>query len=67
MSSRHEPLGPSGEWKTGQRVPDDGDYVDQFGLVTYHERGRTFPPALDRKGTCAFRVQVEPGQPADAA
>jgi hypothetical protein len=64
MSSANQPLGPNGEWKTGQRVPENGDYVDQFGLVTCHEQGRTFPPALDRKSTCAYRLRVEPSQTA---
>jgi hypothetical protein len=50
-----QPLGPGGTFKTGQRVPANGHYIDQFGVVTWHERGATFPPCVDRKGTCAFR------------
>ncbi|RIX30551.1 hypothetical protein D1781_03795 [Amnibacterium setariae] len=54
--SRHQPLGPNGTWKTGQRVPFDGAWVDQYGTVSTHLRGDTFPPCIDRKGECAFRL-----------
>ncbi|WP_440712952.1 hypothetical protein [Gordonia sp. FQ] len=50
------PLGPGGRWKTGQRVPATGNYVDQFGTVSWHEEHRTFPPAIDRKGSVAYRT-----------
>ena len=53
--SSHTPLGPDGSWKTGQRVPQEGLWSDQYGDVTRFERGHTFPPCIDRKGTCAFR------------
>lgn len=46
---RHRPLGPGGSWKTGQRVPTEGWWADQYGLVTWHARGSTFPPCLGRK------------------
>lgn len=59
MSRVHTPAGPDGQWKTGQRVPDDGDYYDQYGVVTHHERGATFPPCIDRKGECAYRLNVK--------
>lgn len=53
--SRHKPKGPNGTWKTGQRVPWSGHYADQFRVVTYHDRGTTFPPCIGRKGTGAYR------------
>lgn len=56
---KHFPQGPDGAWKTGQRVPFDGKWADQYGLVTFHERGATFPPCIDRKGECAYRYLVE--------
>ena len=34
-------------------------YVDQYGYVSYHSAHRTFPPAIGRKGECAFRVLHE--------
>lgn len=55
MSYRHTPLGPGGTWKTGQRVPRDGHYTDQYGVTTWHEKGGTFPPCIGRKGQCAYR------------
>lgn len=55
----HLPQGPDGSWKTGQRVPFDGLWADQFGIVTHHERGATFPPCIDRKGECAYRYLIE--------
>lgn len=60
MISNHAPLGLGGRWKTGQRVPYTGDYADQFGVVSRHEVGATFPPCIGRKGECAFRRPVEP-------
>jgi hypothetical protein len=42
-------------WKTGQRVPMTGSWVDQHGMVTYHEEHTTFPPCIGRKGECAYR------------
>ncbi|MDT0179439.1 hypothetical protein Q9S36_04340 [Microbacterium sp. ARD31] len=59
MTKHHFPQGPDGSWKTGQRVPFDGYWADQYGNVTHHERGSTFPPCIDRKGECAFRHLVE--------
>jgi hypothetical protein len=53
--NRHSPLGPGGTYKTGQRVPLAGYWVDQFGEITNHDSGATFPPCVGRKGTCAFR------------
>jgi hypothetical protein len=46
-------------YKTGNRVPEDGTYVDQHGVTSYHEAHRTFPPCIDRKGECAFRRRVK--------
>lgn len=59
MPYRHRPLGPNFTWKTGQRVPVDGDYADQYGVVSWHERGATFPPCIGRKGECAYRALVK--------
>ncbi|ALJ22023.1 hypothetical protein AOA12_19865 [Microbacterium sp. No. 7] len=58
MAKNHFPLGPDGAWKTGQRVPFTGFYADQFGTVSHHETGATFPPCIDRKAECAFRHLV---------
>lgn len=55
----HTPKGPNGSYKTGQRVPETGTWVDQYGVPTYHERGATFPPCIDRKGECAYRVLAQ--------
>lgn len=55
---RHRPLGPRGTWKTGQRVPRDGTYVDQHGVTSTHFAGDTFPPSVGRKGECAFRRMI---------
>jgi len=57
-SGRHLPKGPSGTWKTGQRVPESGNWVDQHGSSQYFTRGSTFPPCIDRKGECANRFLV---------
>lgn len=56
---RRMPLGPDGAWKTGQRVQFKGNYSDQYGVVTHHEVGATFPPCIDRKGECAMRHLIE--------
>lgn len=53
------PKGRDGTWKTGQRVPVDGFYVDQYGTTTYHEKGATFPPCIGRKGECAYRRRLQ--------
>ena len=62
MTTRHRPLGPHDSWKTGQRVPVTGDWADQYGLVSHHTEGGTFPPCLGRKKgdsvECAFRHLV---------
>lgn len=55
----HTPKGPNGSYKTGQRVPETGTWVDQHGVPTHHERGATFPPCIDRKGECAYRVLAQ--------
>lgn len=57
--SVHRPLGPSGSWKTGQRVPLAGLYIDQYGVYSTHDRGATFPPCIGRKGECAYRRLVK--------
>jgi len=55
MIGRHRPKGPNETWKTGQRVPTTDIYVDQYGVASHHEEGRSFPPCIGRKGECAFR------------
>lgn len=55
----HTPAGPNGEWKTGQRVPVAGWWLDQYGMVTHHASGATFPPCIDRKGECAYRELIQ--------
>lgn len=50
------PLGPNGRWKTGQRVPFTGYFIDQHGIVSWHQEHRTFPPAIGRKGSVAYRA-----------
>ncbi|GAB3396836.1 hypothetical protein GCM10027568_31790 [Humibacter soli] len=54
----HEPKGPNGSWKTGQRVPETGNWFDQYGEVGHFVAGRTFPPCIDRKGECAYRYLI---------
>lgn len=56
--SRHHPLGPAGTWKTGQRVPNSAYWIDQYGVITQHDAGTTFPPCIGRKGEGAFRRLV---------
>ncbi|BCN84354.1 hypothetical protein RE0356_29950 [Prescottella equi] len=58
MAKTHTPLGPNGSWKTGQRVPADGTYVDQYGFPSYHEKHACFPPCIGRDGECAYRTPV---------
>jgi hypothetical protein len=53
------PKGPDGAWTTGQRVPFTGRWSDQHGYVSFHEKGATFPPCIDRKGEKAFRHLIE--------
>lgn len=61
--TNNRPLGPAGTWKTGQRVPFSGDYVDQYGQVNRFEAHTTFPPVVARKGgECAFRRFVRSTQ-----
>ncbi|MGW1998211.1 hypothetical protein [Embleya sp. NPDC001921] len=57
---KHEPLGPAGTWKTGQRVPETGHYADQYGLVQHFEIATTFPPCmnLDDESECAYRIPL---------
>jgi hypothetical protein len=45
-------------WKTGQRVPVTGKWVDQHGTETSHVANGTFPPCIGRKGECAYRRLV---------
>jgi hypothetical protein len=45
-------------WKTGNRVPVDGIYVDQFGTQTNHSAHRTFPPCVGNTGNAAYRRLV---------
>lgn len=55
----HTPLGPDGLWKTGQRVPVAGIWIDQYGSPSYHAASSTFPPCTDRKGECAYRELIQ--------
>lgn len=55
------PKGPGGTWKTGQRVPFDAEWIDQYGAICFIPAHHTFPPCLWRKGECAYR------KPYDAA
>lgn len=55
----HMPKGPDGAWKTGQRVPFTGIYVDQYDDVTHHEVGATFPPCVDHPRECAYRHLID--------
>lgn len=57
-STNHWPKGPDDSWKTGQRVPYTGHWIDQYGSVSHFTVGSTFPPCIDRKGECAYRYQV---------
>lgn len=45
-------------YKTGQRVPMDGDWEDQYGVVSHHDAHTTFPPCIGRNGECALRRLV---------
>lgn len=54
--STHTPAGPGDTWKTGQRVPVTGVYVDQYGVSSHHVAHATFPPCIDRKGEPAYRL-----------
>ncbi len=58
----HHPLGPDGTWKTGQRVPATGVYVDQHGVASTHRRHDTFPPCVGRNGEVAFRYLIKVAQ-----
>lgn len=60
--SRRRPLGPDGSYKTGQRVPFSGVWVDQYGVTTNHTVGATFPPCIGRKGECAYRRLLRASQ-----
>lgn len=59
-AKKHNPLGPNGSWKTGQRVPVTGVYVDQDGVVSEHDEHDTFPPCVGfgRKGEVAYRYLI---------
>lgn len=53
------PLGPNETFKTGQRVPISGWWMDQYKVVTFHSEHHTFPPCIDRKGECAYRDLIQ--------
>lgn len=56
----HTPKGPNGTWKTGQRVPVDGRWADQYGQVNFFEEKTTFPPCIQPKGgEVAYRTLVK--------
>lgn len=50
--------GRGNTFKTGQRVPRAGTYVDQHGVPTWHDAHATFPPCVGRKGECAYRLPI---------
>lgn len=54
----HQGKGPGGTYKTGQRVPTTGRWVDQHGVTSWHAAGATFPPCIGRKGECANRKPI---------
>jgi hypothetical protein len=54
------PLGPGGTWKTGQRVPESGFWVDQHRFICWFDEHTTFPPCVGRKGECAYRKRYKP-------
>lgn len=56
MTNNARRLGRNNTFKTGQRVPRTGHYTDQHGATTFHTAHSTFPPCIDRKGECAFRL-----------
>ena len=62
MARRHYPLGPGGTWKSGQRVPVTGRYIDQHGTISEHEQHDTFPPCVAKRGEVAFRRLVKIAQ-----
>ncbi|WP_156750544.1 hypothetical protein [Mycobacterium sp. 852013-50091_SCH5140682] len=57
-SNRNQPLGPGGTYKTGQRVPATGLWMDQHGQTSHFEEHRTFPTCIGRKRECAYRSRV---------
>jgi hypothetical protein len=60
MTTHHRPLGPNASWKTGQRVPITGHWVDQHGQVNLFEERSTFPPVVSSKGgDVAYRTLVK--------
>ncbi len=46
----HRPKGPNGTWKTGQRCPQRGWWVDERLNVCFFEERSTFPPSPGRNG-----------------
>jgi hypothetical protein len=70
MSNKHRPKGPNSTWKTGQRVPATGRWVDQNGTPTWHQKGDTFPPTAGSGwctgGEVAFRRLAEAAGTAEA-
>lgn len=67
MATRHNPKGPGGTWITGQRVPADGWYRDQYGVVVFFEKKSTFPPRVGFKtgGGVAYWEAYEKSVAAD--
>lgn len=43
-----KPKGPDGSFKTGQRCPADGSWINSINQVIHLERGATFPPTVGR-------------------
>lgn len=59
MSTGEMHMPETTRYKTGQRVPQSGTYVDQYGFRSHHERHATFPPCIGRKGECAYRRRLD--------
>lgn len=54
--NRSRPLGPANTYKTGQRCPRRGRWMDQRGNICFFEAHSTFPPVPGRRfgGGCAY-------------
>ena len=57
MRAINRPLGPGGTWKTGQRVPESGNWQDQYGQVSWFNKYGTFICCIGRDEG-AFRTLI---------
>lgn len=46
----NKPIGPDGSYKTGQRVPSDGQWINTINQVITTFKGATFPPTVGNTG-----------------